>query len=126
VAHFLITIMVEGTQEKEDNNSSHEPTTIATANLERGNPTSTDDASHNDSSGQNLSLRALPTEPVMGNAIENLAANLMSMAEAPPLSHCQSVKHNGQMKELYERVHQLEEQIEVLQWDVKSSITCQV
>ena len=43
--------MVEGTQEKEDNNSSHEPTTIATANLERGNPTSTDDAGHNDSSG---------------------------------------------------------------------------
>ena len=89
--------MVEGTQEKEDNNSSHEPTTIATANLERGNPFSTDDASHNDSSGQNLSLRALPKEPVMGNAIENLAANLMSMAEAPPLSHCQSVKHNGQI-----------------------------
>ena len=118
--------MVEGTQEKEDNNLSQEPTTIATANLERGNPTSTDDAGHNDSSGQHLSLRALPTEPVMGNAIGNLAANLMSMAEAPPLSHCQSVKHNGQMKELYERVHQLEEQIEVLQWDVKSSITCQV
>ena len=84
------------------------------------------DAGHNDSSGQHLSLRALPTEPVMGNAIENLAANLMSMVEAPPLSHCQSVKHNGQMKELYERVHQLEEQIEILQWDVKSSITCQV
>ena len=118
--------MEEGTQEQKETKPIHKPTTIATTNLERGNPTSTDDAGHNDSSGQNLSLRALPTEPVMGNAIENLAANLMSMAEAPPLSHCQSVKHNGQMKELYERVHQLEEQIEVLQWDVKSSITCQV
>ena len=72
-------------------------------------------------------IHKLSTTPlaVAGNGIiDNPAAQLALISS--PHSHDHSYKIESNLNHLTGRVAELEHQMESLQWDVRSSITCQV